>query len=368
MPYRPDIDPNLCFVLMPFGDPFDGYYERVLKPAIEVSGLSARRADEIYGGRAIIRDIWDSIWRARIVVADVTRRNPNVNYELGLCDALGVPTILITKRMEDVPFDYRHRRCIVYNTEKAGWEERLAQSVRKTIAASLGEVASDPELQWPYQPIEAGVHVRMTKYRYEDVMDDKCQYVLMTGHNFGDQFGTRSDPRSALYDQIIKLLVANVKATVHLVFAPPDLLKIVNMSGYKDLVEKSLPRMWDLANDPRLAKGTAGRLRITSHNGATFMSTFVRDPDDPNRALIVTTPRWVSDAGGVGRLFMVIWRRENRKMFDAVWGPVFSNLRTHEGDDLISVVEELGRELGPGYVDHIHGRLGSWRLPQEALS
>jgi hypothetical protein len=66
-----------------------------------------------------------SLWRARLVIADVTDKNPNVNYELGLCDAIGVPTILITKRMADIPFDYRHRRCIVYDTNQATWREDL---------------------------------------------------------------------------------------------------------------------------------------------------------------------------------------------------------------------------------------------------
>jgi hypothetical protein len=96
MVYRPNVDPKLCFVLMPFGDPFDGYYEQIIKPTVESAGLHALRADEVYGTTAIIRDIWESIWRARIVIADVTGKNPNVNYELGLSHALAVPTILIT--------------------------------------------------------------------------------------------------------------------------------------------------------------------------------------------------------------------------------------------------------------------------------
>ena len=55
-------------------------------------------AQEIYGTNAIIRDIWNHIWMARVVVADVTDKNPNVNYELGICHALNVPTVLLTKR------------------------------------------------------------------------------------------------------------------------------------------------------------------------------------------------------------------------------------------------------------------------------
>jgi hypothetical protein len=55
------------------------------------------RTDELYGTGAIVADIWAHIWQAAGVIADVTGKNPNVNYELGLCHALGVPTVLMTR-------------------------------------------------------------------------------------------------------------------------------------------------------------------------------------------------------------------------------------------------------------------------------
>jgi chaperonin GroEL len=150
MVYRPKVDDKLCFVLMPFRDPFDGYYEHIIKKAVKAAGLAALRADEIYGTGSIIRDVWDHIWRARVVVADVTGRNPNVNYELGLCHSLGVSTILITQQIEDVPFDYRHRRCIQYDTKDAMWAEKLLDVLKKTIEAALAAGDDDQELRWPY--------------------------------------------------------------------------------------------------------------------------------------------------------------------------------------------------------------------------
>jgi len=149
MVYRPRIDEKLCFVLMPFRDPFDGYYQRIIKEAVKAAGLEPLRADEIYGTRAIIRDVWEQIWRARVIIADVTDRNPNVNYELGLCHSLGVPTILITQKTEDVPVDYRHRRYILYNTKDATWVDDLKRGLTNTLQAVLSD-GSDQELQWPY--------------------------------------------------------------------------------------------------------------------------------------------------------------------------------------------------------------------------
>jgi hypothetical protein len=52
--------------------------------------------------------------RARVVVANVSGRNPNVFYELGIANALDKSTILVSEGIEDVPFDIRSRRIILY--------------------------------------------------------------------------------------------------------------------------------------------------------------------------------------------------------------------------------------------------------------
>jgi chaperonin GroEL len=150
MVFRPKIDDKLCFVLMPFGPPFDGYYLKIIKPAAASAALDTLRSDEIYSTKPIIQDIWNKIWQARVIVADVTNKNPNVNYELGLCHALGIPTIIITRNIDDVPFDYRHRRCITYRVEDAGWEEKLRTDLASTIQAVTRDTTNADELDWPY--------------------------------------------------------------------------------------------------------------------------------------------------------------------------------------------------------------------------
>ncbi len=150
MVYRPSIDPTLCFVLMPFKPLFNEYYTDIIKPAVKDAGLNALRSDEIYGTKPVIRDIWEQIWKARIVVADVTTKNPNVNYELGICHTLGVPTVLITQDMEDVPFDYKYRRCVVYSKEKPNWGDKLRRDITETLKAVFAEPVDIEELRWPY--------------------------------------------------------------------------------------------------------------------------------------------------------------------------------------------------------------------------
>jgi chaperonin GroEL len=151
MVYRPKLDPNLVFVLMPFKPPFDSYYDEIIRPAAKSAGLETRKADEIYSTGPIIQDIWKQIWAATIVIADVTEKNPNVNYELGICHTLGVPTVIITQSFDDVPFDYRHRRCIRYDTKDVNWQRKLKKSITATLKQVLAGEDIIPELSWPYE-------------------------------------------------------------------------------------------------------------------------------------------------------------------------------------------------------------------------
>lgn len=133
----------LAFVLMPFRDPFDKYYRSIIKPAIEDSGMLALRADEIYGPTEIVKDIWKAINDAKIIVAELTTRNPNVLYELGLCHAIGKHVIMLSQSVDDLPFDLRSLRCILYDTIEPNWAELLRQNLMKSIEKATSDGASE---------------------------------------------------------------------------------------------------------------------------------------------------------------------------------------------------------------------------------
>jgi chaperonin GroEL len=158
--YRPKVDAQRCFVLLPLRSPFVGYFDKIIRPAALEVGLTAIKADDIYGTRAVIRDIWDLIWTSRVAVAVVTGQNPNVNYELGMCHTLGVPTILVTEKAEDVPFDYRHRRYVHYIPSEAGWEQKLREDLTSTFRTVLSSPNLDEDLPWPYDTFDLNAQRR----------------------------------------------------------------------------------------------------------------------------------------------------------------------------------------------------------------
>ena len=78
-----------CFVMMPFAAPIGGYYRSIYEPAIEKAGLRPVRADDdMFATGKIVDQIWTGITSAKVLVAELTGRNPNVFYELGLAHAL----------------------------------------------------------------------------------------------------------------------------------------------------------------------------------------------------------------------------------------------------------------------------------------
>lgn len=190
MVYRPNIDQQRCFVLLPLRSPFLGYFEKIIKPAALEAGLVAVKADDVYGTRAVIRDIWEAIWTARIVIAIVTDKNPNVNYELGMCHTLGIPAILVTKRKEDVPFDYQHRRYLRYKPDEAGWEQKLREDLVKTIKTVLSSPPIDEELPWPYDTFDLGAQ-RKTGHLIpsQDSLGSVARGVSIVRHVIAPAFG-----------------------------------------------------------------------------------------------------------------------------------------------------------------------------------
>lgn len=129
---------DTCFVLMPFGGTIGGYYAQIYEPAIQKAGLTAARADsDIFGTGKIIDQIHRGIQQAKVLVTELTSRNPNVFYELGLAHAMNKPVVMVSGNEADVPFDLRHIRVIYYDTTDPFWGQKLIDKVAENILSAL---------------------------------------------------------------------------------------------------------------------------------------------------------------------------------------------------------------------------------------
>lgn len=146
---------NNCFVIQPFDkDKFDGRYEDVFKPAIDLCKLNAYRIDKDPSVSVPIEDIEENIRNSVICFAEITTDNPNVWYELGFAIACGKEVVMVCsdERQTNFPFDVRHRNIIQYKTGSPRDYEVLKNNIVSIIQAILKK-KSTFQLQQKHQSI-----------------------------------------------------------------------------------------------------------------------------------------------------------------------------------------------------------------------
>lgn len=114
-----------CFVIMPISDQgdyppghFTKIYEQIIKPAIEDAGYEAFRVDEDKMSTSILEKIFDAIQTCPMAVCDLSNRNPNVLYELGLRQAYDKPVVLIKDDKTESIFDVAGINTILYKSSR----------------------------------------------------------------------------------------------------------------------------------------------------------------------------------------------------------------------------------------------------------
>ncbi len=130
---------DVCFTIMPFKEPFDTYFATIISPAIEDAGLEPIRGDSVFMSSSIVGDIWKKTQEAKVIIAELTDKNANVFYELGLAHAIGKPVILISEKIDDVPFDLRNYRVITYDKNNPAWGDELHSKIIEFLKATVSE-------------------------------------------------------------------------------------------------------------------------------------------------------------------------------------------------------------------------------------
>lgn len=118
-----EIKQKKCFVIMPIADHpnydnghFNRVYEHLIRPACFKAGYEAVRADDSKASHLIMFDILKNIVECDMAICDLSTKNANVFYELGLRQAFNKKTVLITDGIEKEPFDIAGFRYVKYSS------------------------------------------------------------------------------------------------------------------------------------------------------------------------------------------------------------------------------------------------------------
>ena len=130
-----------CFVIMPISDAdnyspghFGRVYDHLIKPACEQAGFEPIRADKNTKSDFIVIDIINQIVNCDMAICDLSSRNPNVFYELGLRQAFDLKTVLIKDEITARAFDISGIRTMEYkSTLRVDEVKSSIEELSKTI-------------------------------------------------------------------------------------------------------------------------------------------------------------------------------------------------------------------------------------------
>lgn len=165
------ITKKTCLVIMPVSDcePYEtGHfklvYEYIVKPACMRAGFIPQRVDDIHKTNRIVIDKLKQIVSADIAICDLSSRNSEVLYQLGIRQGFDLPTILIKDSMTRRIFDIRGFQDIEYD------ENLRIDHVNKTvdeIAEALLNISESKDSESPSISSLLGIRKAEIKQRVE---------------------------------------------------------------------------------------------------------------------------------------------------------------------------------------------------------
>ena len=103
------------FVIMKYGeDALELAYVKAIRPVIEEYEFKCIRIDEIEDSGKISDQILDQIATSAFILSDLSGGRPNCYYETGFASALGKELILTVREEENIHFDLKGHRFIIW--------------------------------------------------------------------------------------------------------------------------------------------------------------------------------------------------------------------------------------------------------------
>lgn len=140
---------RICGIIMPISN-CDGLDHShwsdvlsIIRAAAIDAGFEARLVSDTFESNLIHKEILSNVYNDEIIVCDVSGRNPNVFFELGIRMATQKPTVIIKDDRTVYPFDTSPNRYIEYprDLRHPGMEK-----FKKELASAIGKtIAQEPE-------------------------------------------------------------------------------------------------------------------------------------------------------------------------------------------------------------------------------
>jgi hypothetical protein len=123
-------DPTSGLFLMPERPLAQLVFETAVTPAFRATGLNPHGSRLCFTSDSMLRDVYQAVCRAQVIVADLTDFSSDVVYVLGLCHGIGRSPLLIARRPALLPFGLDALRTLEYDDSKEGFVHLREQLIR----------------------------------------------------------------------------------------------------------------------------------------------------------------------------------------------------------------------------------------------
>lgn len=182
-----------CFVMMPFSSQdgyepghFDDVYRDLISPAIIQAGYEPFRVDEDKDSGLIDIKIIRSITESDMALCDLSERNANVLYELGIRHSFEKPVVLIQDNNTERIFDVSSVKTISYDSRLVYKDViKTQKEIKEAILATANNPADNSIIKL--------AHIYKATYENADSETDKSSFIMKEMLWKLDQISDRMD-------------------------------------------------------------------------------------------------------------------------------------------------------------------------------
>jgi hypothetical protein len=120
----------------------DQVFDHIVRPVSDEFGIEVIRGDRVPTPGQITVQIVRSLIESTLVFADLTGRNPNVYYELGVVHSFGKPVIVLVDKATSLSFDTQNERVVTVG-DAGEISVTHAEEAKKELRSVLEVVLDD---------------------------------------------------------------------------------------------------------------------------------------------------------------------------------------------------------------------------------
>jgi len=205
-----------CFVIMPIGDEkidpekfkhFNEVYNNVIKASVEYVAkqlgrtIACSRADDVRKSGSVMKQVLQSLMDKTIVVADLSDKNPNVFYELGVRHTFHKRSILISDSPGNNPFDVHGYRTIPYQ-----YPDTDLDFFQKDMLGYIKDIIDSPtKPDNPVWDFNLKPEVLDAESKIKAEVGYKKIKISSSRHDYEFEFGVTNQNTKSIQDVVVEL-------------------------------------------------------------------------------------------------------------------------------------------------------------------